>query len=145
MGEKVQVEPERQRDREKEEGERQMKETLERIVMADRALAKIGQCTKLPAMALYRLAVLKTKTEKHATAFETARQASVKKYGIPNDNGGLTVPLEKMDEFTAEMQAVIATEVDIDFEKPVQIPGNVETGLTIEEMGGLLPFVSIKE
>ena len=90
-----------------------MKIILSELIQASKVINKIFN-KPMEFKLSYRLTKLNKKLKTELSDFEVAKNELIKKYGIKDGKGTISVPPEKIEEFSKELEPVLAEEIDID-------------------------------
>lgn len=113
--------------------------TLQDVFNAVPVAQKVSNM-QLPVKTAYRLSKLLKKIHAEYKAIEEKRMALFKKWGVENADKTYTVPKEKADEFHKEMDELLASPSDIQFQ-PVTVAMFEGTNLTASDIINLGPFI----
>lgn len=91
---------------------------------------------QLPVGLAFRLSIIVDDINNHLEKLETFRIKLVKKYGIVDDKGGITVPENKTADFNTEYFDLLDSVVDI---TPIKIPFGI-----LEDIGFKVSIREIK-
>jgi hypothetical protein len=90
-----------------------MKILLGELIQASRVVNKFFN-KQMEFKLSYRLTKLAKKIASEISDFDTAKNKLILKYGTKDDKGNVSVSQEKMDEFSKELEPVLAEEIDLD-------------------------------
>lgn len=118
--------------------------TLKEIITAYPIITKLAGEINLPTKVKYKTSLLLNDLTPSVEFFEKERVELIKKYNTSEEADAITIPTDKMEEFSKEVEDLVATEFDGDIKKG-EIPLNVELPITATEMQALLPFFEFTE
>lgn len=94
-----------------------MKIALGQLRTSEAALAKLSQ-EALPIMISYKLTKFLKAASKELAELEANRDKLVRQFGVEDsEQGRISVPQEKLEDFMKELEPLLLHEVDFEFEK----------------------------
>ena len=81
----------------------------------------------------YRLKKLTKKVMEEYRNFDEIRIEAVKKYGVKQEDGNISIPAEKMEEFNIEMGKVLSEEIELDVQ-PIPCSLLEQTGVKMSPL-----------
>ena len=118
-----------------------MKVTIGQLKLSESALLKLSK-QDLPILLSFQLGRLIKQISPDLISLEETRLKLVQKYGTPDSESGQTTVLgDAIQKFTEELNPILDTEIQIDFQKiPISsIPEKVE--LNTSDVMALDPFL----
>jgi len=114
--------------------------TLREILIAKPALESLSSI-KLPIKTSYHISKLIRLLNHEINEFEDYRVKLVKKIGVDDGNGMITIPEDKKDEFGKQMDELLENTVDINL-NPISLSLLADhTEMTPSELSTMLPFI----
>lgn len=118
--------------------------TLKEIITAYPIITKLAGEVNLPTRIKYKTSLLLNDITPSVEFFEKERVELIKKYNTSEEADAITIPADKMDEFSKDVEELVATEFEGEIKKG-ELPLDVELPITATEMQTLLPFFEFTE
>jgi len=125
-----------------------MKVTLEKVYVAQQSLTKLLS-QDMPSSLAFRLSRLAKQVKSELDTFEENRIKLVKKYSTSgkekkspavDPEQSVKVHPDKMKEFSAELMAMLAVEIELDFE-PISVKDLGDVKISAIDLVNIEPFV----
>lgn len=91
---------------------------------------------QLPLTVSYKLVKIVKKLNDEIESIEKMRQKLIKKHGKEEENGAVTVPEEKKQDFINEFTTLLNTKIKLDFE-PISLQELKDLTMSVSDMGRL--------
>ena len=104
-----------------------VKKSMKELLGVEASVVELLKCDQLPASTGIHIARMARSVAAECQTFRERQRAAIEKHGgPPGKMGEITVKPDNQPKFREEVDALLDTEVEVEFPKKVTLPGNIK-------------------